>query len=125
MTPFHTRSELIHYARKRVGSSACRRAFETGTVEVLGAFFPLPPLTNHPGGWILRVRSVNEREWLIAVMALYELHDGCVFREIDNVPWHSWIGRINRGAYHVNDGDNPCHNAQMKGDTDAEAPEPD
>lgn len=98
------RSELIEYARDRVPSRACKRAFTTGKVCVLGGFSSVPPGTTP--GWILSVTSRHGKMWLIAVTSNEYTHDYRVWF-IDKAPWECWDGKLFRDEYNIYDGDEP------------------
>jgi hypothetical protein len=84
--PPRCRSELIELIQRQAPSSVIRRACLTDQVEVLGGFHHA--LGDVPG-WIVRVTSVSDREYLVAVVCQNHAFD---VLEIDRVPWCEWAG---------------------------------
>lgn len=99
------RSELVEYAARHTAwSRTLRRAFDTGTVEVLGGFSTIPPWAS--SGWIIRVTSRFERDRLIAVCC-DRAKPVMRVAEIDDVPWKYWDGMEDRKVKSFYDGDHP------------------
>jgi len=111
MVHIHHRSELIEYARDRVSSYACERAFTTGKVCVLGGFSSIPPRTTP--GWILSVTSRHRKTWLVAITSNEHLHNYDVWF-INKAPWEFWDGKIDREGYSIYDGDRPMTGLCLK-----------
>ena len=105
MIHLRTRTELIQFARDNCTSSACKRAFLTGTVTVFGGFDPLPPGT--VPGWILCVRSIHGRAWYLAVLADDVRHCFRVREQEPNVPWEHWKGSLDDQEFTMKSGDIP------------------
>lgn len=84
-----SRTDLILYAQTNCESNACKRAFTTGTVVVLGGFSTIPPSTNP--GWVLLVTSKHCRTWIIGVEGDDARHCYHV-RSLDRIPWEKWVG---------------------------------
>jgi len=117
MMRFHTRSELIQYARDGAPSSACKRAM-LHDVVLLGKFVPIPPFDS-PGGWMMVVHSKHGREWILAVVLASQPGQPPTVREADVFPWHCWAGDPAKASRTLDNGDLPGYNAMMmKGDTD-------
>lgn len=107
-TRIRHRSELILYARGRELIGACRKAFITGAVEVLGGFAQIPP--SPLPGWILRITS-RYQTWLVAVAVDENTHEYLVWHP-PYVPWRYWSGQVGR-KLNIYDGDQP-NQAAMK-----------
>lgn len=89
MERIRTRTELVLFARDHCGSYACKRAFLTGNVTVLGGFQVIPPGTDP--GWVLCVKSRHGRTWLLAITTDDIKH--CYhIRQIQKIPWSQWGG---------------------------------
>ncbi len=78
------------------------RALRDGTVEHLGGFSTIPP-TSHPG-WIVRVTSVHDKEFIVAVIAYQDRYG---IRVLSGVPWLNWIGDQDRKDSSLVSGDDP------------------
>lgn len=102
-----TRTDLILFAQAHCESNACKRAFTTGKVVVLGGFSSIPPSTNP--GWILFITSIHGRTWIIGVVTDDIKHCYHV-RILYRIPWEKWVGSF-APKYGLRDwlrdGDNP------------------
>lgn len=98
-----TRSELLWYIAEHAPSGACRRAVVEGEVTVLGGFDHLPPIDR--AGWVVRIQSVHDKVWLVAVYAR-QMDHGYHIGEIERIPWRHWRGVIENGMSIMN-GDIP------------------
>jgi hypothetical protein len=99
------RSGLIEIAAKGVTAPACKRAFVTGHVEVLGGFAPILP--ELPDGWVLSVTARHGTKFYVAVMPLDRpgKHLVGLMSEPD---WSRWVGIDRQTAgYSIYTGDHP------------------
>lgn len=102
------RSGLIEIAARLAPTPACRRAFVSGHVEVLGGF-KVP----HPC-WILRVTSRHGTEWLLLVSPDDLTHGYTVGLMSSSVPWDLWVGlRVSAPGYSIYRGDHPLLYEQL------------
>lgn len=62
---FYNRQHLFTWLCKNVTDRVLSTALDTGVVELLGGFKPLP--TSNKPGWIVRVTSVYNTTYIIAV----------------------------------------------------------
>jgi hypothetical protein len=101
------RSGLIEIAARLAPTPACRRAFVTGRVEVLGGFDTIPPGTL--AGWILAVTTKRGALWHVAVIADVHRHTYWARLQAD-VPWQLWLGSemVDSDTYSIYAGDHPC-----------------
>lgn len=104
MVHFQTKNHLLMWLEKNCPRKSIVRALRNGTVEHLGGFSTIPP-TSHPG-WIIRVTSVHDREYIVAVIA-YQSRYG--IRVLSEVPWihyglPEYAVKVPGGLYN---GDNP------------------
>ncbi len=90
------------WLEKNCSRKSIVRALRDGTVEHLGGFSRVPP-TSHPG-WIVRVTSVHDREFIVAVIA-YQSRYG--IRVLGEVPWLNWAGTPGEVQPGLMNGDNP------------------
>lgn len=105
----HTRAELIDWIRKNVNDRVLTNAIETGSVEVLGGFDPLPTSTNP--GWMVKVKSPFGRTHLIAIgfdLNRFQLY----WFRAPNIPWDKWAGVGSESPLYA--GDNPTLYAELK-----------
>lgn len=99
MTKIRSRADLLDFAQESIGSRACGRAFDTGEVSLLGGFCPVAP--TRYDGWIITVRSVAGRLWIIGVLADDARHTYRMV-ELDRIPWKKWnLG--DRGGIYAGD----------------------
>lgn len=99
----HTRDNLIEWLEDNAPYKGIRRALVYGTNENLGGFKNIPP--GCVGGWIVRIRSKHNREWIVAVG---ENIKGKYISYIligTPIPWESWEG--NKSSNPLYRGDNP------------------
>lgn len=101
MRPLRTRDDLIRLVAQHAPSRACATAVIKNRATVLGGFTAPACLPCY----IVRVRSDNGREWLIACEVDEDAGRHRI-RRIDSVPWLHWDGRSD-GTRHLIDGDNP------------------
>ena len=82
------RNDLIAICHYNAPSRACKRAFVSGVVEVLGLFNPIRPGTDDIG-WVVSVTSVNDSVWYVGLVP-----DGAGFRvfRLNEVSWDCWQG---------------------------------
>ena len=102
MIHFQSRENIIDWLIDNCPRPAIERALIDGRVEFLGGFNPIPPSTLP--GWILKVISLHDKQWIIAVLAndIKHVHE---IRIIKTILWENWIG-----TDHCNklfSGDNP------------------
>lgn len=98
----HTRSQLIDWFQDNVHDLTTQVAMQNGSVEVLGAFNPLP--TSAFGGWMVRVVSRFGTETLIAVA--WDHHNFKTYWFwAPRIEWKNWIG--DRYSDPLNSGDCP------------------
>lgn len=100
MIHFQSKENIIDWLIDNCPRPAIVRALECGIVEFLGGFKPIPPSTLP--GWILKVTSIHDRKWNVAILAngikhIYEI------RIIKSVPWKNYCG----GKLSLYQGDNP------------------
>ena len=108
------RTDLILRFKQAVDSRACQRAFDTGTVEVLGGFNPILPGTSEVG-WAVRITSVNDSEWYYILVPSFA---GYRVRYVGRVHWENWIGDPRAPRWTITSGDNPAEYGRLR---DAEA----
>lgn len=84
---FQSRLHIISWLEKTCPRKAIVRALSEGQVEFFGGFNPVPPTTDP--GWIMRVTSVYDKTWYVAVIA-YRDHYG--IRILKDIFWGNWIG---------------------------------
>lgn len=85
MVHFQDKTHLLMWLENNCPRKGIVRALRDGTIEHLGGFSRVPP-TSHPG-WIVRVISVHDREYIVAVIA-YQSRYG--IRVLKEVPWVYW-----------------------------------
>lgn len=102
MTHFQNKEHLLMWLENNCPRKGVVRALRDGTVELLGGFSLIPP-GKHPG-WIVRVTSTSNREWIIAVIA-YPHRYG--IRILSEVPWLNWAGKLGEVRSSLIGGDNP------------------
>jgi len=103
---FQSRLHIVSWLEKNCPRKAIVRALNEGSVEFYGGFNPVPPTTDP--GWVMRVTSVYDKTWYVAVISSRN-HYG--IRILRDVPWQFWAGRnISVGARSrsgLYSGDNP------------------
>jgi len=104
ITRIRTRSELILYIAEHAPSGACRRAVTEGKVVVLGGFAKIWPMDQD--GWIVRVTSVHNKNWMVAVTIHPTNHRYYIF-EIGKIPWANWVGNKFGPTDDIQNGDIP------------------
>ena len=102
MIHFQSKDHLLMWLENNCPRKGIVRALRDGTAEHLGGFSTIPP-TSQPG-WIVRVTSVHDREYIVAVIA-YQNRYG--IRVLKEVPWVYWDGGRDGDASFIN-GDNPA-----------------
>ena len=101
MIHFQSKNCIIDWLIDNCPRPAIVRALEQGRVEFLGGFNPIPPPTLP--GWILKVTSLYNKQWNVAILAddvghRYEI------RIIKFIPWECWMGELKEPLFC---GDNP------------------
>lgn len=89
MIHFQTENDIIDWLIDNCPRPAIVRALEQGKVEYLGGFNPIPP--SALPGWILKITSIYETQWNVAVLA-NEITHRYEIRIIKSVPWKNWVG---------------------------------
>ena len=90
MKKLRTRNNVVDYIKHHCTNRSIQRSIESGKLEFLGGFRPIPPGTDP--GWILRCHSpITKKHWNVAIIALgsstnYKI---CV---IPKIQWENWIG---------------------------------
>ena len=102
MVHFQTKNHLLMWLEKNCPRKSIVRALRDETVEHLGGFSKIPP-TSHPG-WIVRVTSIHDKEFIVAVIA-YQSRYG--IRVLSEVPWRYWCGQQGEVESSLINGDNP------------------
>lgn len=98
------RTDLILHCHTLAPTSVIRRAFVTGTVEVLGLFNPISPSAPHPG-WVIRVTTCNGTEYALALVPDFLRH---YLVQLDEIRWEHWQGGyIAFRSSILTSGDNP------------------
>lgn len=79
---------------------------------VLGGFKKIWPTGR--GGWIVKVTSIYEKDWLVAV-TIHPTKHTYVVRVIEKIPWADWIGVVASIPLHgIMDGDMPIQAARAR-----------
>lgn len=101
---FQSRLHIISWLAETCPRKAIVRALNEGQVEFFGGFNPVPP-TIHPG-WIMRMTSVYDKTWYVAVICYGNRYGIRILRD---VPWSNWCGTNAKGGYmpHLFCGDSP------------------
>lgn len=104
MQRIETRTQLIEHIVQHAPMGSISRACHETEVKVLGGFSKIPPSTRP--GWIVIVTSRFERVWIVAVQPN---EDTCKFevREIERIPWESYVGIEGQIGYSIYSGDDP------------------
>ncbi|MHA1961928.1 MAG: hypothetical protein ACW99U_17100 [Candidatus Thorarchaeota archaeon] len=102
MIHFQTKNHLLMWLEANCPRKAIVRALRDGTVEHLGGFSRIPP-TSHPG-WITRVTSIHDKEFIVAVIA-YQNRYG--IRVLGEIPWKYWCNVNAWGKPGLMAGDDP------------------
>lgn len=89
MTHFQTEKDVINWLIDNCPRPAIERALTDGRVEYLGGFNPIPPSTLP--GWIVKITSVYDKQWIVAILADSIKHRYEI-RIIKTVPWKNWMG---------------------------------
>jgi len=89
MIHFQSRDQIIDWLIDNCLRPAIVRSLIDSKVEFLGGFKPIPPSVLP--GWILKIISLHNKKWIVAVLAndikhIYEI------RIIKSVPWKNWLG---------------------------------
>jgi hypothetical protein len=100
MVHFQTRGHIVSWLMRHCPRKAIVRAMNDGKVELLGGFNSIPPRSYH--GWILRITSVYNRVWILAITP-NKKGDDYAIRELKDVPWASWCGDANGGGLYRGD----------------------
>jgi len=90
MVHFQTKNHLLMWLEDNCPRKTIVRALRDGIVEHLGGFSTIPP-TSHPG-WVVRVTSTYDKEYIVAVIA-YQNRYG--IRILNEIPWKYWGGDCN------------------------------
>lgn len=116
MIHFQSKDQIIDWLMDNCPRPAIVRALEYDMVEFLGGFNPIPPSTLP--GWILKITSVYETQWIVAVLA-NDLTHKYEIRIIKSVPWENWVGTdpfTNHRTFRIElfSGDNPEKYKEMR-----------
>lgn len=84
-----TRNDLIYWLMNHAPRRAIARAMEEGKIEVCGGFSRIP-CTPCRDGWIIRITSIFNKTWIIAVKP--QLWEGYRAYIIPKIPWEYYIG---------------------------------
>lgn len=95
---FQSRLHIVSWLEKNCPRKAIVRALSEGSVEFYGGFSPVPPTTDP--GWIMRVTSVYDKTWYVAVISSQN-HYG--IRILRDVPWGYWYGTYKWPVCYKND----------------------
>lgn len=109
MIHFQSKENIIDWLIENCPRPAIVRALEQGKIEYLGGFDPIPPSTLP--GWIIKVISIHDKQWNIAILA-NDIKHGYEIRIIKTIPWKNWIGTdylANHKSFRIElfSGDNP------------------
>jgi len=87
--PINSPRDLLTLVRLYAPSRACERAIDEDRVEFLGGFLPKG---NDPH-WIVRIKSVHGRTWIIKVSVDQETMTYGVHQiEESDIKWSDWDG---------------------------------
>lgn len=100
MVHFQTRDHIIGWLEKHCPRKSIVRAISEGTTELLGGFNQIPP--SNKSGWIVRVRSITGRVWLVAVSPNKNQTDYEI-RIPKEVPWGFWMDCLNPNPVYAGD----------------------
>lgn len=106
MIHFQSRDQIIDWLIDNCPRPAIVRALDYGQVEFLGGFKLIPP--SALPGWILKVTSLYNKKWNVAVLANDKEHRYEI-RIIKSIPWKNWVGIFYASIFRVKlfSGDNP------------------
>jgi len=85
----HTRQQLLSWLGKNIDDVVLQLVLESGDVEVLGGFRPLP--TSHNGGWLV-VMTYRGNTHLVAVAEDRKHLGRFYWFRAPYVPWQYWQG---------------------------------
>lgn len=110
---FQDRTHIMLWLESNCPRPSIVRALSEGSIEFFGGFNPVPP-TKHPG-WIVRVTSIHDKIWYIAII-VYQQRFG--IRVLKDVPWgdwdsHFWDNTHRKGELYS--GDHPEEYKKLKG----------
>lgn len=97
-----TRNDLIKFLEDNAPTGAILRATLNHN-ENLGGFWKLP--VNKIGGWIVRVTSKFNKQWLLAIHPDERTISGYKIWIISSIPWKYWEGDYSKNPLYQ--GDNP------------------
>ena len=97
----HCRQHLISWLLKNVTDRVLHNALESGRIENLGAFNPLP--TSDKMGFLVRITSVHNTTYIIAVVSgvCNKYH----WSRVKEFSWADWMG--DRTLTELYQGDKP------------------
>lgn len=107
MIHLRSKEDIIDWLMDNCPRPAIERALVDGRVEFLGGFKPIPPSTLP--GWILKVTSLHDKQWNVAVLA-NDIKHCYEIRIIIFIPWKNWVGTYSwNGEFRPDlfSGDNP------------------
>lgn len=119
MIHLRSRDDIIDWLIENCPRPAIVRALIDGKIEFLGGFKPVPP--SILPGWILKVISVHDKVWYVAVLANDTKH--CYeIRLINYISWEHWVGTdalTNHKSFRdkLFSGDNPKKYKELKDGT--------
>jgi len=111
---FQSRLHIVSWLEKTCPRKAIVRALSEGQVEFFGGFNPVPP-TEYPG-WIIRVTSVYDKTWYVAVIAYQNKYGIRILRDVS---WGNWVGTVfwNNSEFRTQmfSGDHPEEYLRLRG----------
>jgi len=111
----HTRQQLIDWLYENVDDCLILLAMNSGDLEVLGGFDPLPASSNP--GWLIQVTSGTGRVHYIAIAQRRDQLGRFYWFRAPRVEWSRWMGDV---GDRLAQGDRPELYAELKGAPDVE-----
>jgi len=89
MIHFQSKENIIDWLIDNCPRPAIARALDHGKVEFLGGFSLILP--SILPGWILKITSIYDKQWIVAVLA-NDITHRYEIRIIKSIPWKNWAG---------------------------------
>ena len=97
---FQTRDDILRWLISHCPRKAIVRSLLQDRAELLGGFNNIPP-SGRPG-WIVRVTSIHNRKWIVAVVPCHGIPDYEI-RILKQVPWKNYVGNTREKSFYSGD----------------------